>query len=101
MITRANKDQHLYVSRMSVNNNPSSVLLVCLLCTAFLLPSTTAKLGKSGREKLQLKVHLKQEKVEPENTEIYEGLPGEAEYEVDLSDQDIDRDKEGESGVER
>ena len=48
-----------------------------------------------------IEVHLKQEKVEPENTEIFEGLPGEAEYEVDLSDQDIDKDKEGESGVER
>ena len=51
-------------------------------------------MGKSGRDKLQLKLHPKQEKVEPEQVVIYEGLPGEFEYEVDLSDQETVRDKE-------
>jgi hypothetical protein len=50
--------------------------------------------GKSGREKLQLMLHPKQEKVEPEQAVICEGLPGEAEYEVDLSDQETLREKE-------
>ena len=77
-----------------------AAVLVCLLCTAA-LPSTVAKLGRAGREKLQLKVHLKAEQVEPGQAEVYEGLPGEEEYEVDLSDQDRDRHREGESGVER
>ena len=77
-------------------NNPGiPFLLVCsLLCTAFLLPSAQSKVGKSGRDKLQLKLHPKQEKVEPEQVVIYEGLPGEFEYEVDLSDQETVRDKE-------
>jgi hypothetical protein len=80
-------------------NNPNiPLLLVCILhCTAFLLPATQAKVAKSGKAKLQLKVHSKQEKVEPEQTVIYEGLPGEVEYEVDLSDQETARNKEGRS----
>jgi len=82
-------------------NNSSNSLLFCILfCTAFLLPSSQTKVGKSGREKLQLKVHIKQEKLEPEKPIVYEGLPGEAEYEVDLSDQETDSDQEGESEVE-
>ena len=77
-------------------NNPSiPFLLVCsLFCTAFLLPGAQSKVGKSGREKLQLKLHPKQAKVEPEQVVIYEGLPGEAEYEVDLSDHETGREKE-------
>ena len=55
---------------------------------------------KPTKEKLQLKLHPKQEKVEPEQVVIYEGLPGEAEYEVDLSDQETGREREevGEAG---
>ena len=77
-------------------SNPSiPFLLICSLCgLAFLLPSAQSKVGKSGRDKLQLKLHHKQEKVEPEQVVIYEGLPGEAEYEVDLSDQETVRDRE-------
>ena len=78
------------------NNTPNiPLLLVCILsCTAFLLPNTEAKLSKSGKEKLQLKVRPKQEKVEPEQAVTFEGLPGEVEYEVDLSDQETVRDGE-------
>ena len=77
-------------------NNPSiPFLLACsLCCVAFLLPSAQSKVGKTGREKLQLKLHPNQEKVEPEQVVIYEGLPGEAEYEVDLSDQEKEEGSE-------
>ena len=79
----------------SCNNFGIPFLLVCsLFCTAFLLPGAQCKVGKSGREKLQLKLHPKNEKVEPEQVVIYEGLPGEAEYEVDLSDQETGRERE-------
>ena len=83
-------------SEMHPCNNPGiPFLLVCsLLCTAFLLPSAQSKVGKPGREKLQLKLHSKQEKVEPEQVVIYEGLPGDVEYEVDLSDQETVRHRE-------
>ena len=76
--------------------NPSiPFLLVCsLFCTAFLLHGAQSKVGKSGREKLQFKLHPKQEKVEPEQVIIYEGLPGDVEYEVDLSDQETVRHRE-------
>ena len=83
-------------SEMNPCNNPSISLLMVysLFCTAFLLPNAQSKGGKTGREKLQMKLHPKQEKVEPEQVVIYEGLPGEAEYEVDLSDQETVREKE-------
>jgi hypothetical protein len=77
-------------------NNPSiPFLLICsLFCTALILPGAQSKMRKPTKEKLQLKLHPKQEKVEPEQVVIYEGLPGEAEYEVDLSDQETGREKE-------
>jgi len=69
-----------------------------LVCSAFLLPHIEARLSKSGKEKLQLKVRPKQENVETEQTVTFEGLPGEVEYEVDLSDQEgvVKEDEESE-----
>ena len=79
------------------------LLLVSFLLTAFSFSPSQAKLSKSGKEKLQLRIHSEPEQSHEEVTQVtttlsvtpgdivsqdYDGLPGELEYDIDLSDQE-------------
>ena len=56
-----------------------------LVCLAF----SQAKLSRQRKEKLQLRVRADpvSKENDPEAGLVFDGLPGEVEYEVDLSDQ--------------
>ena len=54
-----------------------------LVCLAF----SQAKLSRQRKEKLQLRVRADPVSSENDPELVFDGLPGEVEYEVDLSDQ--------------
>ena len=56
---------------------------VLLVCLAF----SQAKLSRQRKEKLQLRVRADPVSSENDPELVFDGLPGEVEYEVDLSDQ--------------